>query len=527
MMAEKKLDRAKSMTVAKLERQATAGGRSESGSGLAGGIDGQGSGKSDIPNGQNDNGERLMEIESARREAVAALSVKHEQLEKLGAENEKLTSQVTSLTIKLSTLSDDDYAHTELFKYLKSQHEDVLKRINDLEATNVSLREEAEKSQAERTAYRIQLEAESQAAVTEKDLLLTQAEADLARIRTGRDELSADLQIRKQAQDQERASINHVKQLAAAKEERIKALESEVDRLRVHANQSDSLATSTADIDQLPIDELRVKFANIDRQYSMLNQELSSMGTAYKRASTIASQKIGDALALEEKVMRLTAEKSKADQKYFAAMKAKEARQVELRSLRTQNSKSSEIVSQLKDTAESTRLAVATYEKIVAETKDALTNVTKQHRVCQQQAIEKGIQVENFKAQVDDLKRIVAAKDDSLAAISSSQRKAEVEDAEIKVKLEETKKSLESWKARGLGNQTGEYEMLRVCTVMPQLKANTNCKTEPRYLYSVPQELQGYRSQDMWSCFLSRLRRRTSAVSDAQVSKLQQSIRSQ
>ena len=463
MMAEKKLDRARSITVAKLERQATAGGRNEFGSGLGGGIDGQGFGKSDATNGQRDNGEHLLEIETARKEAIAALSVKQEQLDRLGAENEKLSSQVTSLTNKLSTLTDDDYAHTELFKYLKFQHEDVIKRINDLEATNVSLREEAEKSQAERTAYRIQLEAESQAAVIEKESLLTQAETDLARIRNARDEVTADLQICKHAQGQEKASIHHIKQLAAAKEERIKALESEVDRLRVHASQSDRPTISTADIDQLPIDELRVKFVNIDRQYSMLSQELSSMGTAYKRASAIASQKIGDASALEEKVQRLTAEKSKADQKYFGAMKAKEAKLQEMRSLRAEKTQSSEIVSQLKDSAESARLLVVTLEKTVAETKEALVSMTKQYRVCQQQAMERGIQVENYKGQVEEFKKSMIAKDASIATISVTQRKAEVEVAESKVRLEETKKSLESWKARGLGNQTGEYEMLRVC----------------------------------------------------------------
>ncbi|MCJ1256646.1 E3 ubiquitin-protein ligase bre1 [Lignoscripta atroalba] len=480
MVAEKKLDRAKSMTVAKLERQALAGGRSDSGSGLGGSVEAQGPGKNDVSNGQLENSEMLAEAEEARKEAVAASAKQKDQLGKLEAENEKLTSQLTALNVKFSHLSDDDYARTDLFKHLKSQHEDVIKRINDLEATNVQLREEAAKLQAERTAYRVQLENESQVAVSEKEAQLAKAESDLARIRTGRDELNADLQMRKAAQDQDRASISQVKQLALAREERVKALESEVERLRMHAGQSDCLAVPDGSLAELSIEDLRTKYSNLDRQYVMLGEELTSMGTAYKRASAAASQKINDASALEEKVHRLGAEKSKADQKYFAAMKAKEAREQEVRTFRAQNSKSSDIVSQLKDAEASTRALVANLEKHLVEAKDALNNMTKQHRTSQQQLVEKNITTDGLKAQVEELKKALSAKDTTTSALSSSHRRAEVEVEELKVKLEETKKSLETWKTKGLGNQSGEYEMLRnlaICTVCRKNFKDTAIKT--------------------------------------------------
>ncbi len=54
------------------------------------------------------------------------------------------------------------------------------------------------------------------------------------------------------------------------------------------------------------------------------------------------------------------------------------------------------------------------------------------------------------------------AKNTSANAASTAHRKADVEIETLKVRLEDTKKSLESWKTKGLGNQSGEYEMLRV-----------------------------------------------------------------
>jgi len=462
MLAEKRLDRSKSATVAKLEKQAIFGGGNALGSGLGGGNEGSGSGQDDSMNIKSENGDDLFEAEEARKEAVAASAKQKEQFEALEAENKKLTTQVMTSNNRLSRLTDEDYSRTDLFKHLKSQHEDVIKRINNLEATNVQLREEAEKLQAERTAFRLQLENESQAALAEKEAHLAQAENDLARIRTARDELIADVSMRKASQNQEKASIEQIKELANAKEERIKALESQIERLGAQIGQPNGVASPESILEDLSADELHSRYANLERQYKMLSQELRSMGTAYTKASTLASQKLSNLSALEEKVTRLGAEKSKADQKYFAAMKSKEARDQEVRTLRAQNSKSSDIVSQLKDSEASFRALNINLEKHVAELKESLTAMTNQHRTCQQHVNERNIVLEGFKAQVEDLKKSLLAKDSSASTVSSAHRKAEVEIEQLKVRVEETQKSLESWKTKGLGNQSSEYEMLRV-----------------------------------------------------------------
>ena len=458
MLAEKKLDRSKSATVAKLERQAISGGRSDTGSGIGG--------TQEASNGQvdpkPDNLDGLVEAEEARREALAASTKRKEQLESLETENERLSVQMTALSNRLSHLSDDDYSRTDLFKVLKSQHEDVIKRINNLEATNVQLREEAEKLQAERTAYQMQMEKESGMAISEVEAQLVQAENDLARVRTGRDELIAEVTLRKTAQSQERASIDQVKELVSAKEERIKALESEVARLKLQNGQSAEPHSQSPTDGDLSPEEMRSRYTNLEKQYSLLNNELQSMASAFRKASTLASQKVSNAAGLEEKVQRLSAEKSKADQKYFAAMKAKEAREQEVRTLRAQNSKSSEMVSSLKDSEAANRALQVNLEKQIAEIKESLAMVENKYRVSQQQTSERNISLEGLKAQVEELKKNLEAKDAATSATAIAFRKAEVEIETLRVRLEETKKSLESWKNKGLGNQSSEYEMLRV-----------------------------------------------------------------
>lgn len=346
----------------------------------------------------------------------------------------------------------------------------MIKRVNHLEALNVQLREEAGKLQAERTAYRNSMDAEKQKEVEEKDAQLQKAESDLARIRNARDELLAEQQMRKATQEQESTAASKAQELAAAREAQIESLESEVERLRI---QVDGLKDDTAEhLEGLSVEELRTKYQNLDRQYAMLNKELASMQTVCKKYSSLASQKVADINALEEKAQRLAAEKSKADQKYFAAMKSKEARDAEVRTLRLQNLKSSDIISQLKDAEAATRSLVANLEKQIAEGKEALTSVSTKYRASQQQNTENVVTIDGLKAQVAELKSLMTAKDNTLASTSAACRKAEVEVESLKSTLSDTKKSLENWKTKSLGNSSSEYEMLRVrflCTGLNDL----------------------------------------------------------
>ncbi|KAJ6134192.1 hypothetical protein N7523_000514 [Penicillium sp. IBT 18751x] len=471
MVAEKKLDRARSLTATKLDKQYIMGGNRPNIEAVQTKRE-----ESSPANGGTPVGDRSGELEEANNKLKAVSEKQKEQLQKLEAENASLLRQSTELKVKFSKLTDDDYAHTDLFKQLRSQYEDVVKRINHLEATNVQLREEAEKYRSERTAYKTQVDEEAQSTIAEKEAQLERAETDLARIRNARDELLADQQMRKAAQDQEKTAGIKFQELADAREARITALESEIERLRLQIDGS----KAAEDVTQMPLEELQTKYSSLERQYSMLNTELTSMQTAYKKFSTLASQKVTDFGALEEKVARLTAEKSKADQKYFAAMKSKEARDVEVRTLRVQNSKTSDIVSQLKEAESAARSLLSNMDKQLSETKEALNSALNKHRATQQQLNESNILVEGLRNQVSELKALSNSKDATLGSTSSALRQAETEISGLKQTLADTNKNLENWKGKSLGNSSSEYEMLRslvLCTVCRRNFKDTVIKT--------------------------------------------------
>jgi E3 ubiquitin-protein ligase BRE1 len=474
LLAEKKLDRAKSAQVQKLERQATMGGTSESSSSSE-----KKSAKNEVAetNGEVDSAVHAA-AETARREALAASEKRKLQTEQLEAENKQLTEELTSAKVRITSLSDEDYAKTDLYKLLKSQHEDVIKRVNDLEATNTQLREEAQKLQAERTSYRNNMEEESQTNTTDLESQLARAESDLARIRNARDELSAELSVRKGSQEQSQVASESIRELAAARETRITALESEVERLKLQIGESTAASTDEA-LQGMSIEELRSKLKTLENQHLLLNNELPSMEAAWKKTKSLAERKVSEITEWEEQRTRINAEKAKADQKYFAAMKAKEARENELRTLKAQNAKSSEIVTQLKDAENNSRSLIINLEKQISESKESLTSLSQQNRTMQQKLGEGNITLEKLRTQITDMKKLVVSKDAASSAAASAKRQAEVELEEVKVRLEDTKKSFDNMKRKGSGreSESDDWRVSATVTCSIRLKLMTSRKS--------------------------------------------------
>ncbi|KAK8171694.1 BRE1 E3 ubiquitin ligase-domain-containing protein [Phyllosticta citrichinensis] len=421
--------------------------------------------KADSPpavNGAMDNSE----LEASRREAIAAANKRKAQCEQLEAENKKLVEEVSSFSTRLTGLTDEDYAKTDLFKTLKSQHEDVIKRINHLEATNIQLREEAQKYQAERSAYRLQVDEEMKAAIGETEAQLAKAEADLARIRHARDELVSELQIKKATQDDMKASSDQIKDLASARDQRISALENEVERLRLKVGEAEAPEASQ-NLENMSAEELRGKVSSLEKEYALLSNELPSMEAAWKKAQALAAKKINELINWEEQVSRLSAEKAKADQKYFAAMKSKDAREAEARHWRAQAQKSSDIIAQLKSIESSNHQVKVNLEKQLAESGEALNKLQDQCRVLQQKAGEKASATDNMQNQISELKNALQAKDSAVVASKHNQRELEAEVEKLKVRLQETERQLNNWKDKEKRDDMNEmwrnYSLCPIC----------------------------------------------------------------
>ena len=528
MTAEKKLDRAKSSQVSKLERAAMMGGNGDAASPSA-------SKKATSPkrehaevNGELENGVATAEAEAARNEAIAAAEKQKAQLEEIESENERLTNELSAARTKLVSLSDDDYAETSLFKTFRSRYEEVITRVNDLEATNIQLREEAQKMQSERTAYRSAVDDEHRTNNTEIETQIARAENDLARIRNIRDELQAELTIRRTAEDNRRISADQSKELAAARDSRISSLESEVGRLKLQLGETMGAETNFDDLD---VETLTGKLRTLESQYALLSNELPSMEAAWKKTQALASRKVEEIAGWEEQIARLSAEKAKADQKYFATMKLKDMQLTELRTLKSQNARSSEIVTQLKDTEGKTRELVANLERQVAESKENLSKLEQQHRALEQKFKEGGVVIEGLRKQIEELKGMVGAKDKDALGSAKGKRDAEEELEKCRARLDETRRLYEGFKkARASqGREESSSDDWRVSCTKPTstrrrgwvvLMLTIVCDVESRHLPRLQRQHPEHGYQALRARVLLELREGSDLESVAEVSEL-------
>ncbi|KAL6706702.1 E3 ubiquitin-protein ligase bre1 [Coniothyrium glycines] len=477
LVAEKKIDRLKSQQVQKLEQQAVASSTVKEETPAA--TNGINAAKNGSP------GPASEEVESARNQAVAEVAKRKEQLEQIEQENKKLTEEVSALKIKLTGLSDDDYAKTDLFKALKSQHEDVIKRINNLEATNIQLREEAQKYQAERTSYRIKVDDEVRVALADSESSVSQAEANLARIRSARDELVAKNSVLESSHKDSKASIAQSKELVSACECRISALESECERLRLQiaekqGAESEEKKEETEKDDNLTPEQLRAKVESLEKQLKLLSNELPSMEAAWKKAQAIASKKIADIASWEENVAKAQADKAKADQKFFAAMKTKGELEQQIRVIRAQGSKSTEVVAQLKDSETLARSLVDKLEKQTAEIRSQMDELSAQHRLLQQKLNENAIASEGQVSQIAELKKVVETKDTVCLAAKHAQRESETERDKLTAQVAGLEKQIQIWKKKSAGNQSSETAIMEAmiqCQICKSKFKNTVIKT--------------------------------------------------
>ncbi|KAI9653378.1 MAG: hypothetical protein M1831_006083 [Alyxoria varia] len=473
MFSEKKLDRFKSAQVAKMEARAKIAPKSDTN---------EGNNEVQSSKGETDaNGateDTALVSESSRKQAVVVGEKRAEQLEQATEENKRLNEELNAIKLKLSSISEEDLFNSEVFKSFKSQYEDLVSRLNDYEATNTQLRSELKQLQGERLASREQADTEIRTHTIEQEAQIARLDSDLARIRHLRDELYAEVSVRKECETKDEAAREQHRDLIAAHESRIATLEAEVERLRI--GKASSVSDATPDAVDQDINTLKDKLNTAEKDKRLLEKELSSMETAWRKTLAAANKKIEAVENAEEKIGKYAAEKAKADQKYFAAMKAKEALQAEVKAQKNQGSKASEIVTQLKNAEASARSMAAATERQLADLRETVGQITNQHRSLQTKFDQQKASNDQTNSRLTTMQEMVDGKEASLQEAKKSQRQAETTTEELKVQLEQTEKNLETWRKKGLGNSTEEYEVLRtiaLCTICRKDFKNTALKT--------------------------------------------------
>lgn len=134
-------------------------------------------------------------------------------------------------------------------------------------------------------------------------------------------------------------------------------------------------------------------------------------------------------------------------------MKTVDMQKLELRSVKAQNARSSEIISQLKDAEGKSRELLSSVERQLAEAKEMVSKLETQNRTLAQKHKETAINAEGLNKQAEDLKALIASKDKENLSASKQRRELEEDMSKTKSRLEDTKKQLDTLrKSRSAAN---------------------------------------------------------------------------
>ncbi|KAL2877274.1 E3 ubiquitin-protein ligase bre1 [Colletotrichum sp. CLE4] len=462
--AEKRMDRLKSAQVQKLEQQFIASAKPT----IAAGENGQ-----DAAEANGNAAEALLKFE----EASAVVNKQKEQLESAQADIKTLQEENSALKARREGLTDEDFIRTDVFKQFKNQNEDLIKRVNHLEASNKQLREEAEKLHSERTAFRTKLHDEAQAITSDLERAVEERDADLTRIRAARDEWYAKANMLETREKEEKQALQHLKELTGAQEDRIASLELELQRLKP---EDQPMADPDPELESMPADELISKYKKLQQDFESINKELPALQQAYKRSMGLAQKKVMEYTVLEDRAAAALAEKQKVDQKYFAVKKDADMRDRELGVLRSQNRKSSEIVAQLKEVEAQNRILISNLEKQLSDLKQANAAMAAEHKKMESSSSDAARRVDSYKNQIGELTSLVKSRDAAMAAARERTTTQEADVERLKVRADMMQKEKDEWKRKALSNSSEEEEMLRtfaLCTVCRNNFKDTALKT--------------------------------------------------
>ncbi|CCE86833.1 Piso0_005347 [Millerozyma farinosa CBS 7064] len=312
------------------------------------------------PDGSSEtkNGQQQDKVDSEEYEKL------HVKIEELKGENELISKQLEetktkyqdlfreNLEIKdrLDNLNESDLKNHPSYQEVLSNNQHLSERVSELQKINDSTIQKLQDMEGARDDFKNLINKELSEECESMKAQLEKSESDLARIRTARDELLSKQSILK-SELEKGASHEQLDKMNKILNERIKSLESQRE----------------GDYSDEKLNELSKE--EVVKRAGMLYSEIKEIEQAFQQTREISMAKLASSTEQESLIKKLTVEKTKADQKYFASMRYKDALTAENKVLKSQLAKSQELVNKLNELEKSYNSKIQILTKSNAEFK--------------------------------------------------------------------------------------------------------------------------------------------------------------
>ena len=291
-----------------------------------------------------------------------------------------------------------------------------------MNAANIAKINELEKNQVD---LKKTLEADL---INENDSLkqqLSKCEQDLVRIRTARDELLAKNTIlNSQLQDQK--TNKSLVELNEIYSRRIDQLTKEKAKTTITTTETDS-----SDNDKI----------------QLLRKEIDEIEQAFKQTRELTFQKLNSTIDQENLLKKLTIEKTKADQKYFASMRVKDSLTNENKVLKQQVAKSQELIKNLNELETNYLNKIEILTKSLTDYKIIKENSLQENFNLQDEIKSANIAKESLQREIDRLSTKLQGLTLELNQVKDSNKSQSLTIVKLSQKLNQTESTLQKYKS--------------------------------------------------------------------------------
>ncbi|ODQ79369.1 hypothetical protein BABINDRAFT_37342 [Babjeviella inositovora NRRL Y-12698] len=353
-----------------------------------------------------------------------------------------ITNENKQLQLKIADPSDDDITKTGIFQTLQKQVAVTSAASVETRDINESLIKEIQGLESERSKFRTDLRAVMEKELREMKESMGKSDTDLTRIRTIRDDLLAQIAILK-ANKTNKEVMEGYNTVIEAQKTRIAELEANPNVYRKELLQK---------LD--PVDESVTRELLILKN-NLLVAELKELEVAFKNVHSLSLKKIASLADADSMVNKLNVEKSKADQKYFSAMRAKDALSSENKTLKQQISATRDFITQLKEIEKAHLLKIELLEATNKDLKATYRNsvedaIAKDHKLTASHA-----KTSELAAKYKDLQIRQLAEGDKSIRELQLKNELENEAAKLKSKVSSLESLLSKYKAHVSNSASG------------------------------------------------------------------------
>ncbi|KAK6458745.1 E3 ubiquitin-protein ligase BRE1 [Scheffersomyces xylosifermentans] len=385
--------------------------------------------------------EEIERITAQLEELTSTNTLLTKQIQEITEKYNKSQQEIVQLDNKLHHLEEADLADNAHFKRIVKNNQRLQEQISQLSkinSGNIAKLNDLEKNQ-DNIKDLIQKE------ILEENENLKQqlhkSETDLVRIRTARDDLiSKQAILKSQVEDQK--TNDELKNLNKVFSDRISQLESE---------QVEKLSEDTNKLNDLTKEELIARI-------NLLSKEIKEIELAFKQTRDISLKKLNTAVDDENLIRKLTIEKTKADQKYFASMRLKDSLQSENKVMKAQIGKSQELIKNFNDLEKNYLNKIEILNKSLNDYKAIKENSLQENTQLLDSMKSLQASKESLEKEIKRYSQVVESKTAEITSLQAELNRSKVTNTKLEKNLNSTESLLKKYKQNNTSSILQEDE---------------------------------------------------------------------